>query len=208
MAFRDGANHDGVYDLTADPTDEIRGTGGANTSGGMYAFDNVQDDLNFNGTVQLDLNPLVIRAALALNQYTYSSAGLPVQSMFNTRRHENWGRNWLMNVKGTYFLNPNTYIRANFRMMNRLYESYDKKFEEKGEFKAGHTSKLQDWLKWGDRDEVAKVDTNWSKHFGTPGQDPTSAVYKYVEPSNYNVNGFRFQRDGVRRGGYTKGEDG
>ena len=80
--------------------------------------------------------------------------------------------------------------------------------EEKGEFKAGHTSKLQDWLKWGDRDEVAKVDTNWSKHFGTPGQDPTSAVYKYVEPSNYNLNGFRFQRDGVRCGGYSKGEDG
>ena len=89
-----------------------------------------------------------------------------------------------------------------------IRDSYDKKFEEKGEFKAGHTSKLQDWLKWGDRDEVAKVDTNWSKHFGTPGQDPTSAVYKYVEPSNYNLNGFRFQRDGSRRGGYTKGEDG
>ena len=210
MAFRDGANHDGVYDPTADPTDEIRGIGGANTSGGMYAFDNVQDDLNFNGTVQLDLNPLVIRAALALNQYTYSGAGLPVQSMFNSRRHESWGRNWLMNVKGTYFLNPTTYIRANVRAMNRLYESYDKKFKDEGMFTEGHKSELKDWLKWGDRDEVAKLhpDSAWAKNFGTPGGDPFSGTYKYVEPSNYNVNGFRFQRDGARRGGYSKGEDG
>ena len=202
--FRDGANHDGVYDPVADPTDELRGGG----TGHGYAWDNTQDNLNFNGTLQMDMNPLVLRLAGSYNSYTYSSAGLPIQGMFNTRRHETANQNYMLNLKATYFLNTNTYLRANVRTVKRLYESYDRAFEEKGTFKAGHDSKLQDWLKWGNRDEVAKIDSNWSRHFGTPGQDPYAAGYQYNEPSNYNINGFRFNRDGARRGGYSKGEDG
>ena len=126
----------------------------------------------------------------------------------NTRRHETQTKNGLLNVKATYFLNTSTYIRTNVRTMSRSYESYDKAFEEKGIFKTGGDSQLKDWLKWANRDEVAKVDTNWSNHFGTPGEDSSLDIYQYVEPSSYNLNGFRFQRDGARRGGYSKGEDG
>tara|TARA_Y100000780_G_scaffold79669_1_gene72176 strand:- start:467 stop:805 length:339 start_codon:yes stop_codon:yes gene_type:complete len=93
------------------------------------------------------------------------------------------------------------------KLVGRKYESYDKKFEEKGKFKTGHTSQLKDWLAWGDHDKVAEVDTNWARHFGTPGE-AYSEAFQYVEPYQYNVNGFRFARDGARRGGYSKGEDG
>jgi hypothetical protein len=191
---------DGAYTATGDG--DVRG------SNDSYAFDNVSNDLSFNGTLQLDFNPLVLRLSGAYNTDTYSSAGLPIQSMFNTRRHETQTKNHLLNLKATYFLNANTYLRANVRTMGRSYESYDKAFEDKGIFKTGGDSKLEDWLKWGDRDEVAKVNTNWSNHFGTPGKDSALDIYQYVEPSSYNLNGFRFARDGARRGGYSKGEDG
>jgi hypothetical protein len=197
MTFRD-SDGDGTYS----DGDEIRGQ----NSG--YAFDNVSDDLNFNGTLQLDLNPLVLRLATTYNSYTSSGAGKPISNMFNSRRHETEGKNYMINLKATYFLNAKTYIRTNVRSMNRTYETYDKAFKDKGTFKTGGDSQLKDWLKWGDRNEVAKVDTNWAKHFGTPGENPTQESFRYVEPSSYNVNGFRFSRDGARRGGYSKGEDG
>jgi len=208
--FRD-VNHDGIYSapgtLDADGND-IGDEAGYRGNNSGYAFNNTQDDLSLNGTLQWDMNPLVLRLGGSFNSYTYSSAGLPIQSMFNTRQHENAGSNYLLNAKATFFLNANTYIRANFSTVGNKYESYDKAFKEKGVFKDGQTSSLKDWLKFGDRDEVAAIDSNWARHFGTPGGDPFSGTYKYVEPSNYNINGFRFQRDGARRGGYTKGEDG
>jgi len=117
-------DHDGVY--TADGDGRLRG------SNDSYAFDNLSDDLSFNGTLQLDFNPLVLRLSGAFNTDTYSSAGLPIQSMFNTRRHETQTKNNLLNLKATYFLNANTYIRANVRTMGRSYESYDKGFKEAG----------------------------------------------------------------------------
>ena len=202
-------DHDGAY--TSEGDGALRG------SNDSYAFDNLSKDLSFNGTLQLDLNPLVLRLAGAFNTDTYSSAGLPIQSMFNTRRHETLTQNMLINLKATYFLNTSTYVRANVRTMNRSYESYDKKFKEEGVFKTGG-SELKDWLKWGNRDEVAQIDSNWANHFGAPGEDSFTdpdgwdgnegGAYKYNEPTNYNLNGFRFQRDGMRRGGYSKGEDG
>jgi len=199
LVFRD-VNGDGAYSAAEDGT--LRGQ---NSS---YAFDNVQDDLTLNGSLQWDMNPLVLRIGGSYNSYTYSGAGLPIQGMFNTRRHETANQNYLLNTKITYFLNTSTYLRVNFSTVGRRYESYDKAFKEKGIFEDGHKSELADWLKFGDRDAVALVDTNWSRHFGTPGQDPTQDSYRYVEPSNYNINGFRFNRDGARRGGYSKGEDG
>jgi hypothetical protein len=207
--FRD-VDGDGVYTAPVTDADGVV-TGDeammrGNNSG--YAFDNEEDNLSLNGSLQWDMNPLVIRIGGAFNSYTNSSAGLPIQGMFNTRRHENAGSNFLLNVKTTYFLNTSTYIRANFSTVSNKTESYDKMFKEKGVFKDGQTSTLSDWLKFGDRDAVAGVDSNWAQHFGTPGGDPTSDIYRFVEPSNYNVNGFRFQRDGARRGGYSKGEDG
>ena len=201
---------DGVYDSSVDGA--LRGS---NTS---YAFDNLSDDLDFNGTLQWDLNPLVIRLATSYNTYTYSGAGKPIAGMFNTRRHENAGTSHLVNLKLTYFVNNNSYVRANVRTMGRKYESYDKAFKDAGAFKTGHTSKLEDWLDWGDRDAVNEINSNWANHFGTPGKDSFTdpagwdgaegGAYRYVEPSNYNINGFRFARDGARMGSYSKGEDG
>ena len=211
MAFTDGPNHDGVYDPEADAGDAIRG------SNKFYAFDNTSTDMSFNGTLQYDLNPLVLRLAGTFTTDTYQSAGLPIQSMFNSRRHETTTRNHLVNLKATYFLSTNTYLRANFRLMGRFSESYDKAFNgEKvttadgrvADFKTGENSELKDWLAWGDRDAVAQIDSNWANHFGTPGADSFAGSYRYVEPSNYNINGFRFQRDGARRGGYSKSRDG
>ena len=211
-AFKDGANHDGVYDPSLDAGDMMAG------SNKHYAFDNTSKDMSFNGTLQYDLNPLVLRLAGTFTTDTYQSAGLPIQSMFNTRRHETTTRNHLINLKATYFLSTNTYVRANMRFMGRFYETYDKGFAEKGkvttgdgrvaDFQMGENSELKDWLAWGDRDAVAAVDSNWANHFGTPGSDSFAGDYRYVEPSNYNLNGFRFQRDGARRGGYSKGRDG
>jgi len=161
-----------------------------------------------NTTVQFDFNPLVIRASLALNQSQRSSAGLPIQTMFNSRRHITDNSNQLFNVKATYFLNANTYIRTNFRTLGRKYESYDKRFADEGLFDKGHKSELKDWLAWGDRDAIAAFDSTWAGNFGTPGQDAFKSVYRYVEPTAYNLSGFKFARDGTRRGGYSKGEDG
>jgi hypothetical protein len=207
--FRD-VDGDGVYTAPGMDADGHT-TGDENRYRGQnagYAFDNISDDMNFNGTLQLDFNPLVLRLATTYNTYTSSGAGKPIANMFNSRRHETMGKNSMFNLKATYFLNAKTYIRTNVRSMNRTYETYDKGFEEAGTFKTGGDSQIKDWLKWGDRDEVALVDTNWANHFGTPGADPTSALYRYNEPTSYNVNGFRFARDGARRGGYSKGEDG
>ena len=91
-------------------------------------FDNTSTDMSFNGTLQYDLNPLVLRLAGTFTTDTYQNAGLPIQSMFNSRRHETTTRNHLVNLKATYFLSTNTYLRANFRLMGRFYESYDKAF--------------------------------------------------------------------------------
>ena len=91
-------------------------------------FDNTSTDMSFNGTLQYDLNPLVLRLAGTFTTDTYQSAGLPIQSMFNSRRHETTTRNHLVNLKATYFLSTNTYLRANFRLMGRFSESYDKAF--------------------------------------------------------------------------------
>ena len=146
--FTDGPNHDGVFDVAADPGDEVRG------SNNTYAFDNTSRDMSFNGTLQYDLNPLVLRLAGTFTTDTYQSAGLPIQSMFNTRRHETTTRNYLTNLKATYFLSTNTYVRTNFRMMGRFYETYDKAFKEKGKvttadgrtanFELGGESNLKD----------------------------------------------------------------
>ena len=210
-SFTDGPNHDGVYDPEADAGDAIRG------QNKHYAFDNTSTDLSFNGTLQYDLNPLVLRLAGTFTTDTWQSAGLPIQSMFNSRRHENTSRNHLINLKATYFLSASTYIRTNFRLMGRFSESYDKSFNGNkvttadgrvADFKTGENSELKDWLAWGDRDAVAQIDSNWANHFGTPGADSFAGSYRYVEPSNYNINGFRFQRDGARRGGYSKSRDG
>lgn len=192
-------DHDGVYTAEGDKIV------GQNSESG--AFDNVDSDMRFNGTVTFDFNPLLLRLSTSVNSSTYSSAGLPIQNMFNTRRHENTSNNYLLNLKATYFLSNNTYIRTNVRTLGRKYESYDKAFKDAGTFKTGHESNLVDWLKWGDRNEVAKIDSGWSNHFGTPGQDSNLDIYRYVEPKLYNINGFRFARDGARRGGYSKGVD-
>ena len=116
-AFKDGANHDGVYDPSLDAGDTMAG------SNKHYAFDNTSKDMSFNGTLQYDLNPLVLRLAGTFTTDTYQSAGLPIQSMFNTRRHETTTRNHLINLKATYFLSTNTYVRANMRMICLLYTS-------------------------------------------------------------------------------------
>ena len=188
--------------------DDAESDGPLRGSNKGYAFDNLSDNLSFNGTLQWDMNPIILRLAGTYSSYTNSGAGKPISNMFNTRRHESAGQSHLINLKATYFLNASTYVRANVRTMGRKYESYDKAFKEAGIFKTGHNSKLEDWLKWGNRDEVANVDSNWAGHFGTPGQDPWAAGYQYNEPTSYNINGFRFSRDGARRGGYSKGEDG
>ena len=130
-AFKDGANHDGVYDPSLDAGDMMAG------SNKHYAFDNTSKDMSFNGTLQYDLNPLVLRLAGTFTTDTYQSAGLPIQSMFNTRRHETTTRNHLINLKATYFLSTNTYVRANMRFMGRFYETYDKGFKEKGKVTTG-----------------------------------------------------------------------
>ena len=139
LVFRD-VNGDGAYSAAEDGT--LRGQ---NSS---YAFDNVQDDLTLNGSLQWDMNPLVLRIGGSYNSYTYSGAGLPIQGMFNTRRHETANQNYLLNTKMTYFLNTSTYLRVNFSTVGRRYESYDKAFKEKGIFEDGHKSELADWLKF------------------------------------------------------------
>ena len=83
-------DHDGVYTSAGDG--RLRG------SNDSYAFDNLSKDLSFNGTLQLDFNPLVLRLSGAYNTDTYSSAGLPIQSMFNTRRHETELKNSLIKI--------------------------------------------------------------------------------------------------------------
>ena len=198
MTFTD-IDHDEAYTAGTDILAGINNESGA--------FTNLSNWTNFNGTMTFDYNPLVLRLSGAYSAGTSSGAGLPIKNMFNTRRHESANSNYLINLKSTYFLNTSTYIRSNVKLVNRRYESYDKKFEEKGKFTTGHTSQLKDWLAWGDHDQVAEVDTNWARHFGTPGEAYTEA-FQYVEPYQYNINGFRFARDGARRGGYSKGEDG
>ena len=85
-----------------------------------------------------------------------------------------------LSISRQRILSTNTYLRANFRLMGRFSESYDKSFNgEKvttadgrvAEFKTGENSELKDWLAWGDRDAVAQIDSNWANHFGTPGAD-------------------------------------
>ncbi|MDD9880322.1 MAG: TonB-dependent receptor [Candidatus Marinimicrobia bacterium] len=206
--FKD-VDGDSVYNAGVD---DLRG------SNKGYAFENLLDDLSFNGSLQWDMNPIILRLTGTYNSYTNSGAGKPISNMFNTRRHESAGQSHLINLKATYFLNTSTYVRANVRTMGRKYEIYDKAFKDAGAFKTGHTSKLEDWLDWGNRDAVNEINSNWANHFGAPGKDSftdpagwdgaVGGAYKYVEPSNYNINGFRFSRDGARMGGYSKGEDG
>ena len=92
----------------------------------------------------MTLNPLVLRLAGTYTTDTYQNAGLPIQSMFNSRRHETTTRNHLVNLKATYFLSTNTYLRANFSTMGRFYETYDKAFKDKTITTAdGRTAKFE-----------------------------------------------------------------
>ena len=44
--------------------------------------------MSFNGTLQYDLEPTGSSFGWYFTTDTYQSAGLPIQSMFNSRRHE------------------------------------------------------------------------------------------------------------------------
>ncbi len=148
---------------------------------------------NFNGTLLLDFNPLVIRVGGYHSASSTTLNDVAIMNMFNTGRLPKYDvTSSLVNVKGTFFISPKTLVNINANTFSRSYEQYDPNF--------AHET-VEDLLAWDDSALVAET--------GPKDADGNPLwVYerKWTQPTNYNLGAFKFYRPGDRMTDYFKGE--
>lgn len=148
---------------------------------------------NFNGTLLLDFNPLVLRVGGYHSTSSTTINGIGIMNMFNPGRLPTYDvKSGLVNVKGTFFLSPKTLVNINANTFSRSYEQYDPNF--------AHET-VEDLLSWDDSALVAEK--------GPKDADGNPLwVYEseWTQPYMYNLGAFRFYRPGDRMTNYLKGE--
>ncbi len=143
----------------------------------------------FNGNLQYDLNPLVLRFSAALSTRERRLSAAPIRDIFNLGRlQQRDDENSLFSLKANYFLSENTVINFTASQSTINQFNYDPNFITDGEFN------MAKQLDSGDGDRVAEVNADWAYDS------------RYVNPRYYNFAGFRFDRPGRLQTGYFKRE--
>jgi hypothetical protein len=154
------------------------------------------EEMDINGTLLFDFNPLVIRATGAYTKTTRHSNEIPIYNMFNLERQRKSDWNiYLGALKATYFLNTSTYMNFTISGLDRQYEGYDPNFAH---------NDLDDLLTWGDSAVVAekgldRVTIDGVEYDGTWNS-------RWIQSNAYEVYGFQFNRPGRMATNYQKSQ--
>ena len=150
----------------------------------------------FNGTLQYDLNPLILRFSAAVTSRERIRNDRPIYRIFNESRTPQFDeQNSLLNLKASYFISKNTVWDANVALYEFNWQQYDPNFITDGDFV------FQSLLDSGDSAKVA--DAGPKDADGNPLWQYKAAT---TPPQDYNIAGFRFQRPGDIVSGYSKRE--
>ena len=152
----------------------------------------------FNGTLQYDLNPLILRFSAAVTSRERIINSRPIYRIFNEGRLP--GRddqNSLYNLKASYFISKNTVLDANVAVYKFNWQVYDPNFTKDGKFD------FDTVMSYGDSATVAAAGPTVTDTAGV-----TTPVWKYktdvTPPEDYSFAGFIFQRPGDIVTGYSK----
>lgn len=180
-AYSDGALFDTtkVYDTGAygGNTDdyEILSWQGGNIPGYM------RNRYTINGTALIDLQPLVLKLSGAFTTRERRGSVLPtILNIFNQDRYiMNDNSDLLLALKGTYFINKNTYLEANASYVDQRRKQYDPLFKD-------------DLLAYNDSTAAAEYGYTYSS--------------LYSGPYTYDFYGFPFNRPGALLTTYVKND--
>ncbi len=132
----------------------------------------------FNGTVLLDMKPLLVRFAGAFTNISQRNNSASISNMFDLQRlGVSDQSNALFSLKGTYFLSPNSYVEANISYLDRRAKTYDPYFND-------------NILQYSD--SLAGAQNGWVYQNFTSG------------PASYDFYGFPFTRPGQQITDYGK----
>jgi hypothetical protein len=136
-----------------------------------------------NGTVSFDYNPLLVRFA---SSYTWSRRLIntrPIFNLFNAARLPyDDNNNFFGNVRGTYFLDPLSFVEVNVNYLTSSRELYDPNF--------GDDQSFSDLLLYADSAKGAEF--GWQ------------FVGQSEPPNQYLFFGFPFNRPGALTTGYER----
>ncbi|TFB09691.1 hypothetical protein E3V33_06805, partial [Candidatus Marinimicrobia bacterium MT.SAG.4] len=149
-----------------------------------------RDERNtFNGTLQYDLNPLILRFSAAVTSRERIINERPIYRIFNEGRlRQRDDQNSLFNLKASYFISKNTVFDANVAVYKFDWQVYDPNFTKDGKFD------FDTVMSYGDSATVAEVNPLWKYKTAT------------TPPEDYSFAGFIFQRPGDIVTGYRKRE--
>lgn len=135
-----------------------------------------------NGTLQFDYNPLLVRVSSSLTTSRQKINTLPILNLFDQERLPQVdNNNYLVNVKGTYFLSPTTFVEVNLSRLHSDGRTYDPNF--------------------GD-DFLAYADSARGAEHGWKYVNATTPPYAFT------FNGFDFNAPGSLLTGYNKNDRG
>ncbi len=176
-AYSDGALFDTtkVYDtgaLSGNPKDyQILKWQGGNIPGRM------QNQYALNGTLSLDMKPLLVRLSGSFSNTKVRNNGSSIINNFDLARlGYTSSSNAFLNLKGTYLLAGNSYIEANVSYLDDRAKNYDGVLKDN--FFAYSDSLVASQYGW----------TNFQNYFTGPAQ--------------YDFYGFPFNRPGAPLSGY------
>ncbi len=133
-----------------------------------------------NGTALLDYKPLLVRVAGAFTYYKNRGPG-GLFDMFDLQRLGiGSGNNLLLNLRGTYFLNSNSFFQLTLGYLDNRYRNYDEAFGN-------------NLLAYGD--SLANAHAGY----------PNFRSY-FIGPAQYDFYGFPFNRPGAPLSGFAKGD--
>ncbi|MCH8304181.1 MAG: TonB-dependent receptor [Candidatus Marinimicrobia bacterium] len=151
-----------------------------------------------NGTLQYDLNPLILRFSGAWTSRERILNSRPIYRIYNEGRlPARDDQNSLFNLKASYFISKNTIFDANVAVYKFNWQVYDPNFTENGDFDFNTV------MSYGDSAKVAaagprKRDENGNLVLNEKGE--TTPLWEYktptTPPEDYSFSGFIFQRPG------------
>jgi outer membrane receptor for ferrienterochelin and colicin len=133
-----------------------------------------------NGTLLLDMKPLIVRFAGAFTWQRQEQGGSNIRSIYDLARIPmNDQNNLLLDLKGTYFISAKSFVEADVNFMDRRSKTYDPLFKD-------------NFLAYDDSLAVAQYGYKYASY--TSGPNP------------YSFYGFPFNAPGTDLTAYEKAE--
>ncbi len=132
-----------------------------------------------NGTLLFDLSPLTLRVSGVFLDNNRDIDNQPMLRILNNRGYEEDASNFLLTLKGTYIVNPTTFLEASVNAFNSKRERFDGILGNR-------------WEQWYDSAAVSQA---------TGG----AVTYRsaFTPQPDYLLNGFDIERDGAPRNSYV-----